>query len=105
MANVAGPPETIYLAGAPLEKLMFWVPALGSVGLCLSIISYAGNLWLGVATDQGLVPDPETIIAGFHTEFDTLLNLDSGNWARAMSDKLDTAIQTLDALLADQDPA
>jgi hypothetical protein len=41
----------------------------------VSIISYAGKVWLGVATDKGLVPDPATIIANFHTEFEELTQL------------------------------
>jgi hypothetical protein len=36
-------------------------------------MSYAGQVWVGLATDQGLVPDPETIVANFHAEFDKLL--------------------------------
>jgi diacylglycerol O-acyltransferase len=74
MTNVMGPRETIYLAGAPLESLMFWVPQSGHLGLGVSILSYAGQVWLGVITDEGLVPDPDTIIAAFHTEFDGLLD-------------------------------
>jgi WS/DGAT/MGAT family acyltransferase len=72
MTNVPGPRETIYLAGAPARELMFWVPQSGRLGLGVSIISYAGQVWLGVATDAGLVPDPETIIAAFHDEFELL---------------------------------
>ncbi|MFC2015380.1 wax ester/triacylglycerol synthase family O-acyltransferase [Chloroflexota bacterium] len=72
VANVPGPAATVYLAGAPLSSLMFWVPALGEAGLCLSIVSYAGQVWFGAATDQGLVPEPEQIMAGFHAEFKAL---------------------------------
>lgn len=45
----------MYLAGAPLSSLMFWVAALGGAGLRLSIVSYAGQLWFGAGTDQDLV--------------------------------------------------
>lgn len=69
MTNVPGPRETIYLAGAPVRELMFWVPQSGRLGLGVSIISYAGQVQLGVATDLGLVPDPEAIVAAFHEEF------------------------------------
>jgi diacylglycerol O-acyltransferase len=99
-ANVPGPTETIYLAGAPLETLLFWVPALGRVGLSLNIISYAGHIRLGVATDRGLVPDPEQIVAGFHTEFDELRRqvapVTPQLSIEAMSAMLDAAIRTLD---------
>jgi diacylglycerol O-acyltransferase / wax synthase len=75
MTNVIGPRERLFLAGAPLEGLMFWVPQSGRLGIGVSILSYAGSVWMGVMTDAGLVPDPEAIIAGFHTEFDELLDL------------------------------
>jgi hypothetical protein len=73
MTNVIGPREQLYLAGAPLEALMFWVPQSGHLGLGVSILSYAGRVFMGVITDEGLVPDPDTIIAAFNTEFDDLL--------------------------------
>jgi diacylglycerol O-acyltransferase / wax synthase len=72
MTNVPGPRETIYLAGAPVRELMFWVPQSGRLGLGVSIISYAGQVRLGVATDAGLVPDPDAIIGAFQDEFELL---------------------------------
>jgi diacylglycerol O-acyltransferase len=75
MTNVMGPTIPLYLAGAPLDSFMFWVPQSGRLGLGVSILSYAGRVWLGVITDQGLVPDPDAIIAAFHTEFDELLEI------------------------------
>jgi WS/DGAT/MGAT family acyltransferase len=113
LANVRGPGETVYLAGAPLSVFMFWVPALGGAGLCLSIVSYAGQVRFGASTDRGLVPDPEEIIAGFHAEFEHLClllaertskqarSVTGGSSVTAMSAKLDEAIATLDALLQD----
>lgn len=73
MTNVMGPRIPLYLAGAPLDSFMFWVPQSGRLGLGVSILSYAGRVWMGVITDEGLVPDPDAIIAAFHTEFDELL--------------------------------
>jgi diacylglycerol O-acyltransferase len=75
MTNVPGPKETLYLAGSPLDTLMFWVPQSGRLGLGVSILSYAGKVFVGVATDRGLVPDPEQIVADFEAEFNTLLKL------------------------------
>jgi WS/DGAT/MGAT family acyltransferase len=75
MTNVPGPPMPLYMAGSRIDGLMFWVPQSGRVGLGISIISYAGKVSLGVATDAGLAPDPDTIIAGFYQEFEELLAL------------------------------
>jgi diacylglycerol O-acyltransferase len=75
MTNVPGPRQTVYLAGAPVREIMFWVPQSGRLGLGVSIFSYAGQVWLGVATDAALVSDPEVIVRGFHEEFELLARL------------------------------
>jgi WS/DGAT/MGAT family acyltransferase len=75
MTNVVGPGEQLYLAGAPLESLMFWVPQSGHLGLGVSILSYAGRVWAGTITDAGLVPDPDAIIDAFHTELADLMEV------------------------------
>jgi WS/DGAT/MGAT family acyltransferase len=106
MTNVIGPKEQIYLAGAPLESLMFWVPQSGHLGLGVSILSYAGRVWLGVITDEGLVPDPEIIVSEFHVEFDELLVRARGREGMAtikeMSAMLDSALATLDEMIEEQ---
>ena len=63
------------LCGAPLRHIVFWVPQSGRVGLGISIMSYDGEVTLGVACDAALVPDPERIIDAFHEEFDALRTL------------------------------
>jgi len=68
MTSVPGPKQVLYLAGRTLQGMMFWVPHPGALGLGLSILSYAGEVRLGVAVDVGLVPDPEKIVDGFHEE-------------------------------------
>jgi diacylglycerol O-acyltransferase / wax synthase len=75
MTNVAGPRQPISLAAVPVTSLMFWVPQSGRLGMGVSILSYAGGVTLGVATDAGLVPDPEAILDGFQDEFDVLAAL------------------------------
>lgn len=72
MTNVPGPREILYLAGNPIREFFFWVPQSGKLGLGISILSYAGHVRLGLATDAGLVPDPEVIVQGFHEEFEAL---------------------------------
>jgi len=103
MTNVMGPREQLYLAGAPLEALMFWVPQSARLGIGVSILSYAGKVWMGVITDVGLVPDPETIVEGFHAEFDDLLALarkaQETPSLREIAARLDEVTATLDAVL------
>jgi len=47
---------------------MFWVPQSARMGVGVSILSYAGQVTVGVSTDEGLVPDPEAIVAAFEAE-------------------------------------
>ncbi|HVS01310.1 MAG TPA: wax ester/triacylglycerol synthase family O-acyltransferase [Thermoanaerobaculia bacterium] len=68
LTNVPGPRRALAVAGHRLRGLMFWVPQSGNLGLGLSICSYAGEVRLGVASDSGLVPDPEVIVGAFEEE-------------------------------------
>jgi len=75
LTNVPGPPIPLYLAGGKISSLMFWVPQSGRVGLGISILSYAGKVFMGVVTDKGLVPDPAVIIDAFYEEYEALMAL------------------------------
>ncbi len=80
LTNVPGPPIPLFLAGREIEDLMFWVPQAGRLGIGISILSYAGKVYVGVVTDARLVPDPGKVIEGFYEELDLLmvaLELDS----------------------------
>jgi hypothetical protein len=75
MTNVAGSPHTLYVAGVPIERVMFWVPHPGEhLGMGISILSYRGHATLAVVVDAHLVPDPETITRRFQQEFVTMLS-------------------------------
>ena len=68
ITNVRGPRQPVKLAGSSVRGMMFWVPMSGRVGVGVSLLSYAGGVRLGIATDAGLVPDPERLIGGFQQE-------------------------------------
>ncbi|HET9315759.1 MAG TPA: wax ester/triacylglycerol synthase family O-acyltransferase [Vicinamibacteria bacterium] len=68
MTNVIGPRWPVYLCGRRVDSLMFWVPQSARMGVGVSILSYAGQVTVGVSTDEGLVPDPEAIVAAFESE-------------------------------------
>jgi WS/DGAT/MGAT family acyltransferase len=73
MTNVAGPREPLYLAGTPIDRMMFWVPHPGrQLGMGISIFSYCGQVSLSVIADAHLVPDPEAITAAFNREFEQM---------------------------------
>ena len=68
MTNVPGPRQELYLAGKAMRSMMFWVPQAAHLGIGVSILSYAGQVRLGVVTDAGLVPDPGALIEEFQNE-------------------------------------
>src|SRR5690606_6272098 len=63
--NVPGPQQPLFLAGAQVRELMFWVPQTGSIGLGLSILSYDGSVYFGVIGDQRNIRDPDAIVQRF----------------------------------------
>ena len=73
LTNVAGPREVRRFAGVPIDRLMFWVPHPGNeMGMGASILSYAGQVSLGVMADARLVPDPDRVATLFEREFMSL---------------------------------
>ncbi|MDJ0816212.1 MAG: wax ester/triacylglycerol synthase family O-acyltransferase [Desulfobacterales bacterium] len=75
LTNVPGPKQPLYFAGKKISNIMFWVPRSGVVGLGISIFSYDGKVTVGIASDEGLMPDPEALLEGFEEDFNQLLGL------------------------------
>jgi diacylglycerol O-acyltransferase / wax synthase len=73
MTNVPGPQQPLFFAGAKIDRLMFWVPQSGDIGMGVSIITYAGDVQFGLVTDAALCPDPERVIERFAPEFEKLV--------------------------------
>lgn len=73
MTNVPGPQQPLYMAGAKISSLMFWVPQSGDLGVGVSILSYDGEVQFGLVTDEGLCADPEAVIERFAHEFEKLV--------------------------------
>ncbi|UCE32909.1 MAG: wax ester/triacylglycerol synthase family O-acyltransferase [Burkholderiales bacterium] len=74
MTNVPGPQQPLYFAGSEIERMMFWVPQSGNIGLGVSILSYNGGVQFGIVSDAGLTPEPQRIIDGFGREFELLVH-------------------------------
>jgi WS/DGAT/MGAT family acyltransferase len=68
VSNVPGPDHPVYLAGNMVEDLMFWIPHTVSLGIGISLMSYNGKVYMGLVTDEGLVNDPDAIVAAFTNE-------------------------------------
>jgi diacylglycerol O-acyltransferase len=68
-SNVPGPSQRVELAGHAVESLLVWAPTSGYLGLSFTLLSYAGQVRLGVLADASAVEDPNAMIAAFEAEF------------------------------------
>ncbi|MFC7228152.1 wax ester/triacylglycerol synthase family O-acyltransferase [Salinirubellus salinus] len=72
VTNVPGPKEAFSLAGTEVSDVMFWVPQSNGIGIGVSILSYDGDVRVGVTTDRGLVAEPFDIAEQFQAELDAM---------------------------------
>ncbi len=72
VTNVPGPRERLRLAGHPIEHAMFWVPHPATLGVGVSLLTYAGEVRLGVRADAAVLPAPEQLVASFERELAAL---------------------------------
>jgi diacylglycerol O-acyltransferase / wax synthase len=72
VTNIVGPRAPISVGGAPVTDFVLWVPTSGSIGVGLSIVTYADSLRLGVQVDDGVVAEPERLLEAMHDELSTV---------------------------------
>jgi hypothetical protein len=60
--NVPGPPAPVHIAGRRVREMITFAPASGRMGITLSILTYGGQVQIGVASDEHVMPDPETLL-------------------------------------------
>ena len=68
MTNVPGPSEPLSFGGRSISKLLFWVPQAGGIAVGVSVISYGGELTVGVLADDASLPDPMLLIEAYEKE-------------------------------------
>jgi diacylglycerol O-acyltransferase / wax synthase len=68
VTNVPGPGERLSFAGAPVTGILVWAPCSGSIGMTVSIFSYAGQVTVGFMADTALIPDPEPLARTYESE-------------------------------------
>ena len=64
VANVAGPPVRLSLAGAPILEMFPVVPLLGNISVGVGALSYAGQFNIAVVADRDACPDVDVAAAG-----------------------------------------
>ena len=67
-----GPRERLHLAGHEIERIMFNVPHPATLGLGVSILSYAGEVRIGVRADVAVMPDPGAFVRRVVAEIDAI---------------------------------
>ena len=74
-SNLPGPSRPLYLAGAAVSQLLFWVPQAGDIGIGVSMLSYDDRVQFGVIADRSLIPEPADLVAEIGVEFERLVLL------------------------------
>ena len=72
LTNVTGPAYPHTFAGRTVEQVVFWVPYPVSLGLGLSLLSYAGALTVGVMADVNVIEDPSFLVRAIEDEMEAL---------------------------------
>ncbi len=67
--NVPGSRNELFIADAPIQSMVGWVPQSGRVGVGLSYVSYNNQLIVGLNADAGVIPDPEKLLEFFVQEY------------------------------------
>jgi hypothetical protein len=72
-SNVPGPQSPLYLCGQRIDEMYFWVPQSGSMGIGVSVLSYAGKVYFGVIADRALIANPRELVDRLGPEFERLV--------------------------------
>jgi WS/DGAT/MGAT family acyltransferase len=72
-SNVPGPQAPLYLCGQRITQMHFWVPQSGSIGVGVSILSYAGEVFFGLIADRACIAEPAQVVDRLGPEFERLL--------------------------------
>jgi diacylglycerol O-acyltransferase len=72
VTNVPGPAEPLALAGRRVGSVMFWVPHPSLLGLGVSVLTYAGEVRLGVRADAAVMPRPADLVERAELELELL---------------------------------
>jgi diacylglycerol O-acyltransferase len=72
VANVPGPPISMYFDGAPVLELFPVIPLTANVSIGVGALSYAGAINITVVADRDLCPDVDTFVEGVRRSLDAL---------------------------------
>lgn len=72
LSNVPGPQSAPSIGGSRMRAMLFWVPQRANIGLGISILSFAGEVRIGVFADDEIVADPADLVRAVEQELEHL---------------------------------
>lgn len=72
LSAVRGPPARLHLGGHRIEGALFCVPHPATLGLGVSVLSYAGAVRLAVRADRAVLDRPARLVGAFEEELSGL---------------------------------
>lgn len=72
ISNVPGPDAPLKVAERSLQGILFWVPQRAAIGIGVSVLSFHGEITVGVIADRAVMSDPRALVDAFHHELDEL---------------------------------
>lgn len=76
LTSVPGPSAKVSIGGTQVGGLLGWVPMSGDQALGVCIYSYDGKVSVGIATDAGLVPEPDAVARLVEKQFEQFAGWD-----------------------------
>ncbi|MFY3744511.1 WS/DGAT domain-containing protein [Anaeromyxobacter sp. Red801] len=73
VTNVPGPARRLHFGGRRVDELLFWVPHPAALGLGVSLLSYAGQVTVGVRADAAFPLDPRALAHAIDEELAALV--------------------------------
>lgn len=77
LSNVPGPQEGLSIAGRRVRAMLFWVPQRANIGLGISILSFSGEVRIGVFADTAILEDPARLVDDMEAELGVYAELAS----------------------------
>lgn len=87
VTNVPGPRQRLHLGGRRVDELLFWVPHPAALGLGVSLLSYAGQVTVGVRADAAFPLEPRALAHALDEELAALVGRAGAARAAARPDE------------------
>jgi WS/DGAT/MGAT family acyltransferase len=70
VSNVPGPEKAVWVDGMKVKSIVFWPPQAAEMGIAASLLSYAGQVTLGVCTDAAVDDEPRQLVGFVEAELE-----------------------------------